>query len=282
MRWSGSHAAMCGRFALHASPERVAELLSLDEIEDFPPRYNIAPTQPILLVIGGAEARPEANRAGRSALLARWGLIPSWVKDASKFPLLINARAETAATKNSFRAAMTYRRCLIPATEFYEWRRTGSGPAKPFLFRPASAQPFAFAGLLETAHGPDGGELDTAAIVTTSAEGALTEIHNRMPVVVEEPDYERWLDCRTNAPGAVADIVATSAAKDFAILPVGTAVNKVANSGPEVQAPIGRPAIVETNAQDMSARKRRETGKAGAGESAPSPKDDGEGQLKLF
>ena len=267
---------MCGRFALHASPELVAELLSLDEIEDFPPRYNIAPTQPILMATAGPPREPGSNLPDRVALLVRWGLIPSWVKDASKFPLLINARAETVATKNSFRAAMTYRRCLIPATEFYEWKRTGSGPAQPFLFRPVSARPFAFAGLLETAHGPDGGELDTAAIVTTAAQGALTEIHDRMPVIVEEPDYERWLDCRTNGPGAVADLVTTSAAKDFSIVPIGTAVNKVAHAGPEVQTPIG----------DFGAGGPGTRGLSGVkGDSAQTPRGDEArqaDQLKLF
>ena len=122
-RASGPKSAMCGRFTLTAPPERIAELLALAEIEPFPPRYNIAPTQPILIAIGGGSERPGANLPDRTALLVRWGLIPSWVKDPKDFPLLINARAETATTKNSFRGAVKYRRCLIPASGFYEWKR---------------------------------------------------------------------------------------------------------------------------------------------------------------
>lgn len=235
---------MCGRFALHASPEIVADFLSVDEIDDFPPRYNIAPTQPILIAIGGRADRPDANRANRanrSAQLARWGLIPSWVKDASKFPLLINARGETAATKNSFRAAMKYRRCLIPATEFYEWRRSGSGPSAPFLFRPKGGRPFAFAGLTETAIDADGGEIDTAAIVTTAASGSAKEIHDRMPVALEEGEFERWLNCREYDASDVADLIAGSAVPDFEIVPIGPAVNKVANANPSIQEPVKQP-----------------------------------------
>ena len=111
---------MCGRFSLTASPEEVAEFFDLEEVEDFPPRYNIAPTQPILIIAGDISRAPGDNRSNRRPLLVRWGLIPSWVKDLEKFPLLINARSETAAEKASFRAAMRHRRVLIAASGFYE------------------------------------------------------------------------------------------------------------------------------------------------------------------
>ena len=97
---------MCGRFTLTAPPDDVAALLALAELDPFPPRYNIAPTQPILIAIGGQPERPGANLPNRTALIVRWGLIPSWVKDVKAFPLLINARAETASGKNAFRGAM--------------------------------------------------------------------------------------------------------------------------------------------------------------------------------
>ncbi|MEN3791438.1 SOS response-associated peptidase [Fulvimarina sp. MAC3] len=258
---------MCGRFALHTSPEIVADFLSIEEIDDFPPRYNIAPTQPILIAIGGRAEHPDANRANRSAQLARWGLIPSWVKDASKFPLLINARGETVATKNSFRAALKYRRCLIPATEFYEWRRSGSGPSAPYLFRPKGGRPFAFAGLMETAIDSDGGEIDTAAIVTTAAAGPPSEIHDRMPVALEEGEFERWLNCRDYDASDVADLLARSAVPDFEIVPIGTAVNKVANSNPSIQEPIEKPID------------DREDGKKGKG---GAESDGSDAQLKLI
>ncbi|MER0237960.1 SOS response-associated peptidase [Fulvimarina sp. MAC8] len=258
---------MCGRFALHASPEIVAEFLSLEEIDHFPPRYNIAPTQPIVIAIGGREDRPDANRANRSAQLVRWGLVPSWVKDTSKFPLLINARGETAATKNSFRAAMKYRRCLIPATEFYEWRSTDSRLSQPFLFRPKSGRPFAFAGLMETAIDPDGGEIDTAAIVTSAAAGPPKEVHDRMPVALEEGEFERWLNCREYDSSDVADLIASSIVQDFEIVPIGTAVNKVANSNPAIQEPIEKPI------DDTQDRKKKEASADGG---------DGGAQLKLI
>ncbi|MDY8110477.1 SOS response-associated peptidase [Fulvimarina sp. 2208YS6-2-32] len=260
---------MCGRFALHASPELIAEFLSLEEIEAFPPRYNIAPTQPILIAISGRDSRPDANAANRSAQLARWGLIPPWVKDASKFPLLINARSETAATKNSFRAALKYRRCLIPATEFYEWRRSASGPSEPFLFRPKSGRPFAFAALMETAIDQDGGEIDTAAIITAAATGAARKIHDRMPVTIEEAHFERWLNCRDYAPGDVAGIFGASQVPEFDIVPISTAVNKVANAGPSIQEPTSVP------------QRQSERNDDGAGEAAGTGKGTGD-QLTLL
>ncbi|MBC8129263.1 MAG: SOS response-associated peptidase, partial [Rhizobiaceae bacterium] len=138
---------MCGRFTLTATPREVADLLSLAEIEDFPPRYNIAPTQPILVILGGTELRPDANRSGREARLVRWGFVPGWVKDLKTFPLLFNARSETAAGKNAFKAAMKYRRCLVPASGFYEWRRDAAGKTgQAFFVRPRSGRPLAFAG----------------------------------------------------------------------------------------------------------------------------------------
>jgi putative SOS response-associated peptidase YedK len=133
---------MCGRFSLTATPQEVQELFGLEEIEDFPPRYNIAPTQPILTLTAGAVRRePGSNRTGPRGALARWGLLPSWVKDPKDFPLLINARSETAAEKASFRAAMRHRRALMPASGFYEWRRPpkGSKEKSAYWIAPARA-----------------------------------------------------------------------------------------------------------------------------------------------
>lgn len=227
---------MCGRFTLTASPDEIAEILALAEIEDFPPRYNIAPTQPILVVVGGSEARPDANRPGREARLVRWGLIPTWVKDLKAFPLLFNARSETAATKNSFRAAMTYRRCLVPASGFYEWRRDAKGkPGQAFFIRPRSGRPIAFAGLMETWHSADGSEIDTAAILTTAANGTLSSIHERMPVTVPEGAYERWLDCREFPPAGIADLLAPAGNDVYEAVPVSDRVGKVSNTDPGIQ-----------------------------------------------
>lgn len=231
---------MCGRFTLAASPEDIARLFDLASIESFPPRYNIAPTQPILLVLGGREARPETALDGRHAMLARWGLIPSWLRDTRGFPLLFNARSETVATKNAFRAALRHRRCLVPASGFYEWRKEGR-KSRPYLVKPVSGRPFAFAGLMETAHGADGGEVDTATILTTAASADLAAIHERMPLVVEEGDYERWLDCRTFEPREVGDLLSPRRAGFFEAVEIDDRVNKAAYTAPDLQAP-SRPA----------------------------------------
>ena len=234
---------MCGRFTLTASPDRIAELLALAGIEPFPPRYNIAPTQPVLLVSAVGGERRGVDQPDRSAHLARWGLIPSWVKDPGDFPLLYNARAETAATKNAFRGAVRYRRCLIPASGFYEWKRHGSGAGRgrksdAYFIKPADGEPFAFAGLMETYLASDGSEIDTAAILTRAANAAIAPIHDRMPVVVSAHDHQRWLDCRNNEPASVADILRAANDDFFVPVRVSDKVNKVANVGAEVQSPL--------------------------------------------
>lgn len=123
---------MCGRFALTATPDQTAAFLGLDGVEDFPARYNIAPTQPILMAMAAGQRAPGSNLPDRRALLVRWGLIPAWVKDTRNFPLLFNARSEEAAEKASFRAAMRHRRALVPASGFYEWRKQAGGKGKPY------------------------------------------------------------------------------------------------------------------------------------------------------
>jgi hypothetical protein len=134
----GAGALMCGRFSLLQSPEEVEAFFALEGLEAFPPRYNIAPTQPILVIAAGPPREPGSNRPDREAHLVRWGLLPSWVKDPKEFPLLINARGETAATKASFRAAMRHRRALIPASGFYEWKRDkDTGQKQAYWVRPA-------------------------------------------------------------------------------------------------------------------------------------------------
>lgn len=229
---------MCGRFTLTATPEQIADLLAVDEIEAFPPRYNIAPTQPILLVKVG-EGRPAgSNRPNRIAQLARWGLIPFFAKDPKDVPLLINARAETAATKPAFRAAMRHRRCLIPASGFYEWQRRDGRKGQPYLLRRPTSEPFAFAGLMERFMAADGSEIDTAAILTTAANRSLAAIHDRMPVTIPGMDFERWLDCRENGPDDVADLLRPAEDDAFVAVAIGSKVNKVANTGPEIQDPV--------------------------------------------
>lgn len=226
---------MCGRFSLTVSPQQLLDHLDLAEIEDFPPRYNIAPTQPILMIIADPPTEPGSNLPWRRAQLVRWGLIPSWVKDTKDFPLLINARSETAATKNSFRAAMRYRRALVPASGFYEWKREGDRKAQPYWIRPRNGDLVVFAGLMETWHAADGSEIDTGAILTTQSNETIGNIHHRMPVVIRPENFTEWLDCRESAPRDLAHLLKPAELDLFEAVPVSTAVNKVANTGPEIQ-----------------------------------------------
>jgi putative SOS response-associated peptidase YedK len=168
-------------------------------------------------------------------MLARWGLIPAWAKDPADMPLNINARCETAAEKASFKAAMRHRRVLIPASGFYEWRRTGNAKAQAYWMKPRRGGVVAFGGLLETFADAGGSEIDTAAILTTAASADIAPIHDRMPVVIQPEDFEQWLDCRTQEPRDVAHLMRPAPDGLFEPVPVSDKVNKVANTGPELQ-----------------------------------------------
>lgn len=180
---------MCGRYLLTSPPEAVADMFGVDVRSNFPPRWNIAPTQPI------ATIRLDAAGAASFALV-RWGFIPSWAK-ADWFARmgskpLINARSETAGVKPTFRAAFRRRRCLAPADGFYEWQAGAEGK-QPWCIQPAAGGLVAFAALWETAYDPDGGEIDTAAILTVSAGTDVAPLHNREPAVIAQADFANWL-----------------------------------------------------------------------------------------
>jgi putative SOS response-associated peptidase YedK len=228
---------MCGRFALLAPPQVVTDFFDLVELEGFPPRYNIAPTQPILVVSSADLHDARSNLPDRKAQLARWAFMPGWVKEPKDYPMVINARSESAISKPSFRAAMRHRRVLIPASGYYEWHRTGNDPKeKPqaYFMRPKYGQVVAFGGLMETWAGADGSEVDTAAILTTKANDALSIVHDRMPVVIKPEDFSRWLDCRTQEPREIKHLMQPVQDDFFEAIPVSDAVNKVANMGPHL------------------------------------------------
>ena len=216
---------MCGRFALTATPGEVEELFEIAGLDPFPPRYNIAPTQPVTIV--------RTLAGSRDGILVRWGLVPHWVKDPAAFTLLINARSESAAEKPAFRAAMRHRRCLIPANGFYEWQRDGDRK-QPFWVAPADGSLVAFAGLWETWMSKDGSEIDSAAILTTNANASLAPIHHRMPVVIEPSDFARWLD-PVAEPRHVADLLHAPADDRMVAIPVSDRVNAARNDGPDLQ-----------------------------------------------
>ncbi|MGA8388283.1 MAG: SOS response-associated peptidase [Pseudolabrys sp.] len=177
---------MCGRYAVTSAPEAIRVLFGYPEQPNFPPRYNIAPTQPIAVV--------RLVDGKRQFALVRWGLLPPWVKDPKNFSLLINARGESLTDKPAFSAAVKRQRCLVPADGFYEWKASKAGK-QPYFVRAKFGGPIAFAGLWETWMGPNGEELETAAIVTTRANRTLGDIHDRMPVIVPADAFNLWLDC---------------------------------------------------------------------------------------
>jgi putative SOS response-associated peptidase YedK len=226
---------MCGRFALIAKPDETAAFLGVEELEAFPPRYNIAPTQPVLMTIAGPPRAPGSNLPDRRAQLVRWGLIPGWAKNPGDLPLMFNARSETAVEKASFKAAMRHRRALIPASGFYEWKRLGGKLSQAYWVRPRAGGLVAFAALMESWSEPGGSEIDTGAILTAHANQKFAEIHERMPIVIHRQDFARWLDCRFQEPRDVADLLQPADPGFFEAVPVSDRVNKVANTGPEIQ-----------------------------------------------
>jgi putative SOS response-associated peptidase YedK len=188
---------MCSRYSLTTPPEAARAYFGYRDAPNFPARFNIAPTQPVAVVLRDGEGL-------RHFRLMRWGLLPTFVKDRKRFPTLINARSEEVLEKASFRHAMRYRRCLVPADGFYEW--TGpKGRRRPFLLQPRHAQLIAFAGIYERWSDGLGEEIDTVAILTCPANRTVAPLHDRMPVVLAEHDFEAWLDVKgTTAEDALA------------------------------------------------------------------------------
>jgi putative SOS response-associated peptidase YedK len=250
---------MCGRYSITTAPEAMRRLFGYQEQPNFPPRYNVAPTQPIPIV--------RLFEGKRGYALVRWGLLPAWVKDPRGFSLLINARGESVLDKPAFRNAMKRRRCLIPADGFFEWKNEGK-LRRPFYVRPKSGEPMALAGLWETWTGPNGEELDTAVIVTTRANRTLSPLHDRMPVIVPPEAFDFWLDCdKVDALTATA-LIAPAPENLLQAHEVSAAVNKVANDSPELIEPHTSPAMP---AEESPARKRQATKLAA--------KDDGQASL---
>lgn len=225
---------MCGRFSLDATAETLATLFDLEPPPALAPRYNIAPTQPVLAL----RVAPGTDRRGWAWL--RWGLIPAWAKDPGIGARMINARSETVAEKPAFRAAFRRRRCLVPATGFYEWR-SESGRKQPYLIHAPDHAPFAIAGLWERWQGPDGAELETCSLLTTEANEALRPLHDRMPVLLAPEAWEPWLDPALEAPDPLLPLLAPAPSGPSGRLvfhAVSDRVNRVQNDDPELVAPL--------------------------------------------
>lgn len=222
---------MCGRFAIKALPEDMLRTFGYAERPNFPPRYNIAPTQPVPVVT--------MLQGQRHFQLMRWGFIPGWVKDMKDFPLIFNIRSEGAREKASFRAAFLRRRALMPADAFYEWRREGRA-SHPFMVRRPDQGLFAFPALWETWMSADGSEVDTVALLTAAAEGPMAAIHHRMPVILDPANWNEWLDPDTT-PERAETLLTPPLQTEMELVALGPAINKVSNDGREVQEPAGEP-----------------------------------------
>jgi len=186
---------MCSRYSLTSPHEAVRATFGYSGGHDFPPRPNIAPTEPVAIV--------RTSYAGaRELALVRWALLPPWVKDPREFTTLINARSETVTEKPSFRGAIRHKRCLVPADGFYEW--TGpKGAKRPFLVRPKGQGLMGMAGIFEQWLGADGSEVETMAILTCAANSFMAPLHDRMPVILAPDDFDAWLDCRSGSAEGV-------------------------------------------------------------------------------
>jgi putative SOS response-associated peptidase YedK len=224
--------SMCGRYRLSRRKQLVDEYFDMVSDEpDWTPRYNIAPTQPIPVI------RQNPKEPVRELSVMRWGLIPSWAKDASGSAGMINARSETAGTKPAFRDALKSRRCLIPADGFYEWKRDGK-TKQPFCFEVGDGGLFAFAGLWERWRDPSRQWVKSWSILTTTPNAVTSAVHDRMPVILHPDSYDLWLDPGMQNVAAISELLKPYDARLMRCYPVSTRINSVVNDDPECSAPV--------------------------------------------
>ena len=222
---------MCGRFVLVADPNVIQQAFNLDPagVVDFAPRYNIAPTQYVPVI---------TNEHPQALSLLKWGLVPSWAKEEAIGNKMINARADGIAEKPSFRNAFKRRRCLVPATGFYEWQK-GDGKTKTPMYIQVKGQAvFAMAGLWEVWHSPHGDEVRTFTIITTDANEFMTPIHNRMPVILHKSDYAQWLDPREVPAETLQPLLRPFDADKMTAYEVSRAVNTPSIDEPDLIQPV--------------------------------------------
>ena len=252
---------MCGRFVITSPPAAVRQVFGYSEQPNFPPRHNIAPTQPVPVVV--------LENGGRHFRLMRWGLVPSWVKDPRKITLLINARSESINEKPAFKNAMRGRRCLIPADGYYEWQVSG-GRKRPFFIQRRDGAMFGLAALAENWIGPNGEEVETVAIVTAAASADLSVLHHRVPVTLMPGDFDRWLDCSSDHTAPVMEVLKGPLPGEFTWHEVSTRVNHADNDDAQLLLPItDEQRAIENAPQPKKAAPRK----------PPPSVDDGQGSL---
>jgi len=218
---------MCGRYRLSRRKQIIEEHFdAADWQEDWSPRYNIAPTQPVAVI------RQHPKEPVRQISTMRWGLIPHWAKDASGAASTINARSETAAEKPAFRDPMRYRRCLIPADGFYECKRTGTAK-QPFCFEVNDGELFAFAGLWDGWKNAEGGWVKTCTILTPPPNAITATVHDRMPVILDRESYDLWLDPSLTNVQVVTELLKPYDPGHMRSYPVSTRINHVGNDDEE-------------------------------------------------
>lgn len=214
---------MCGRYRLSRRKQAIEEYFgSVSGEEDWTPRYNIAPTQPVPVI------RQNPKESIREFSLMRWGLVPHWAKDPSIATSTINAKSETAATKPAFRDPFRLRRCLIPADGFYEWKRTGTSK-QPYCFEVRDGELFAFAALWDGWKDASGKWVKTCSILTTTPNAVTATVHDRMPAILEPDCYDLWLDPGMRDVAVLSALLKPFDARQMQCYPVSTRINHVAN-----------------------------------------------------
>ena len=224
---------MCGRLTLQTTSGALAALFDGLKFPTFKPRYNICPTQPVACVRLNDESEKEVANL-------RWGLVPGWAKDLKIGARMINARAETVASKPAFRSAFKKRRCLVVADGFYEWKKAGKSK-QPFYISRADTQPFVMAGLWESwsdKSDPSADPIETCSVITTTANALMGPLHDRMPVILEQKEFEFWLDKEFTDHEYLESLLVPFEPDELQAFPVDTIVNKAANDVPQCIEPI--------------------------------------------
>lgn len=215
---------MCGRYALKTSVPEIARILDAENRTEFSPSYNVAPTRI-------APVCRASSDGGRELAGVRWGLVPGWAKSVDDRYRMINARAETIASKPAFRSSFRHRRCLVPVDGYYEWKALGKRK-QPYFIHMRDESPFFLAGLWDRWEKSDDGPLDSFAIVTTEAGEVSAEVHDRMPLILDAADHARWLDTGVTSALELEPLLRPPPFLPLALRPVSTYVNNPKNDGP--------------------------------------------------